>query len=301
MSAGFATVNFIKDKLFKTDWFHHQSLILQYDYLDYKNKGSNQMGTMIDKFMRAPQGNTLAVLVFIALIISWIISLILGLSSHPISTDKGWYAKLPPIFALLGIPATLDLIQTTGITFLFAAIVFVVLVLNIIIPILKNTGKFSYSVIKDWYKWSFPVLVIGGLAVTSYLTFIEATHAPIMCGPTGGCPDVQNSPYSKLFGFLPVGMLGLVGYIAILASWLAWQFGPQAIQNKAALFIWAMCIFGVLFSTYLTFLEPFVIGATCMWCISSAVIMIILLLVSNPAAQQAFIITDDEELLPENE
>jgi uncharacterized membrane protein len=31
--------------------------------------------------------------------------------------------------------------------------------------------------------------------------------------------------------------------------------------------------FGTLFSIYLTFLEPFAIGATCLWCLSSAVIM----------------------------
>jgi len=44
-----------------------------------------------------------------------------------------------------------------------------------------------------------------------------------------------------------------------------------------------MTLFGVLFSIYLTFLEPFVIGATCMWCLSSAVIMTGLLwLAVNP-------------------
>jgi uncharacterized membrane protein len=32
-------------------------------------------------------------------------------------------------------------------------------------------------------------------------------------------------------------------------------------------------LFGVLFSIYLTFLEPFVIGATCAWCLASAVTM----------------------------
>jgi len=34
-----------------------------------------------------------------------------------------------------------------------------------------------------------------------------------------------------------------------------------------------MAWFGVLFTIYLTFLEPFVIGATCMWCITSAILM----------------------------
>jgi uncharacterized membrane protein len=38
-----------------------------------------------------------------------------------------------------------------------------------------------------------------------------------------------------------------------------------------------MTLFGTLFSIYLTFLEPFVIGATCAWCLASAVIMTALL------------------------
>src|ERR1041385_3925398 len=116
---------------------------------------------MIDNFMRSPQANTLAVLVFIALVITWIISLILSLGNRPFSTDKGWYAGLISVFALLGVPAVFDLIQTTGIALLFASIVFIALMLNIIIPILRITEKFSYSLIKDWYKWSVPILVIG--------------------------------------------------------------------------------------------------------------------------------------------
>lgn len=254
---------------------------------------------MIDKFMREPLANSLAVIVLIALIITWLISLVLSLRDDPIPTDKGWYTKLLPVLALLGIPATLDLLQTNGIAFLFATIVFITFVLNIVIPILRLNGKSSHPLVNDWYKWAVPVSAIGGLAVTGYITFVESIGAPVMCGPTGGCPDVQNSKYAILFGVLPVGVLGLVGYIAILASWVVWQFGSHAAKKPAVLSIWGMCIFGVLFSTYLTFLEPFVIGATCMWCISSAVLMIILLLVSNPAAQQAFTITEDQEFLPE--
>ena len=243
--------------------------------------------------MRSPLPNTLAVIVLIALIISWLTSLLLSLRDAAIATDKGWYAALLPLFSVLGIPAIIDLLQIKGTAFIFAAIIFVVFGLNIFIPVLRIIGKSSTPLINNWYKWAIPISVVGGLAVAGYLTFIESTDTPVMCGPTGGCDTVQSSKYAILFGVLPIGVLGLAGYLAILAGWLAWQFGSQAIKKIGVLSVWAMCIFGVLFSIYLTFLEPFVIGATCMWCISSAVLMMILLLVSTPPAQQAFTINDN--------
>ena len=104
--------------------------------------------------------------------------------------------------------------------------------------------------------------------------------------------SVQSSPYSKVLGILPVGILGLAGYFAILAAWLVQRLGPASLNRLAALAMWGFAIFGVLFSIYLTFLEPFVIGATCIWCISSAVLMILTLLISTPAAQQALTIAE---------
>ena len=248
---------------------------------------------MINTFMKSPQANSLAVLVLIALVITWIASLLLSLRDAPVRTDKGWYAASLPLFSLLGIPAALDLLQIKAVELLFAAIVFVVFLLNIVIPVLRMIGKLSPPLVTGWQKWAIPVSSLGGLAVAGYLTFIEATRAPVMCGPTGGCAEVQTSKYAILFGILPVGVLGLIGYLAILAGWIVWQFGPQSTQKLGALSIWGMCIFGVLFSIYLTFLEPFVIGATCMWCISSAVLMILLLLISTPAAQRALAIPED--------
>lgn len=252
---------------------------------------------MIDIFMRSPLPNTLAVVVLIALIITWFTSIALSISDVLIQTEKGRYAKFLPAVSILGIPAALDLLQTNGVTFLFATIIFIVFILNFLIPILKSSKKSSHTIVKDWYRWSVLFSTIGGLAVTGYITFIESMNAPIVCGPSGGCAAVQNSRYAVLLDFLPVSILGLAGYIGILAGWLVWQFGTLPMKKIAILAIWTMCIFGVLFSIYLTFLEPFVIGATCMWCISSAVIMMILLLVSTPAAQKALAINEEKELL----
>jgi uncharacterized membrane protein len=56
----------------------------------------------------------------------------------------------------------------------------------------------------------------------------------------------------------------------------------------ATLGIWAAALLGTLFSVYLTFLEPFVIGATCAWCLTSAVVMTLLLWATAPMAAEVW-------------
>ncbi len=256
---------------------------------------------MINHFMRSPLPNTLAVLTLIALLIAWISSIVLSLRNAPVETERGWFPLLLPLFSLLGIPAVIDLFQAGGLVPLYAVIAFVVFVANVAVPILKMRGGSSSPLVKDWYRWSILFAALAGLAVAGYLALVDAAGAQISCGPSGGCATVQHSKYAVLFGVLPVATLGLIGYAAILAAWIVWQFGPASLKGMAALAVWGMSVFGALFTIYLTSLEPFVIGATCMWCISSAVLMIILLLVSTPFAAQALRLPDEDELdLAEN-
>ena len=135
-------------------------------------------------------------------------------------------------------------------------------------------------------EWMVPVLVLIGVGVASYLSYIEITHAEAACGPVGDCNTVNQSKYATLFGVLPVGVLGLMGYGLILALVPA-RMGSEGAGGGR---LWAMgaALFGTLFSIYLTFLEPFVIGATCAWCLSSAVIMTLLLWASAPLAAKAW-------------
>jgi uncharacterized membrane protein len=250
---------------------------------------------MLDNFMLHPLPNTLAVIVLGALIFSWFTSIVLALKDAPTSFSQGWYTRLILVFSLLGIPAIFDLFQTSGIAFVFAVIAGLMILLNIAVLIMRLAKRSSHSLVKDWFKWSVPVLAIGGLAVAGYFVFLELTDGTVMCGPSDGCGPVQSSRYAKLFGVVPMGRFGFAGYLAILAGWLLWQYGPISLKKLGSLSMWGFCVFGVLFSTYLTFLEPFVIGSTCMWCITSAVFMVILLLVSTPAAQQALAIHEEEE------
>jgi uncharacterized membrane protein/thiol-disulfide isomerase/thioredoxin len=128
-----------------------------------------------------------------------------------------------------------------------------------------------------WPAWSIPVLSLLGFGIAAYLSYVEITNVQATCGPVGDCNTVQQSPYATLFGLIPVGLLGVFGYLAILIFWAIQRYGPQAWQAASSLAVWWLALFAVLFSIYLTFLEPFVIGASCAWCLSSALVMTLIL------------------------
>ena len=131
-----------------------------------------------------------------------------------------------------------------------------------------------------WQDRAVPVLAVLGMGVAAYLAYVETSEVAAVCGPVGDCNTVQQSQFARLFGFLPIGVFGLIGYILILVAYAIRQLGNGPLAQMADAGMFVMCLFGVAFSTYLTFLEPFVIGATCAWCLTSAVVMTLLLLLS---------------------
>ena len=64
------------------------------------------------------------------------------------------------------------------------------------------------------------VLTVLGVALTIYLTYVHYSGAKPACTAGEACLKVQTSQWSKLAG-VPVALIGLIGYIAILASLLA--------------------------------------------------------------------------------
>ena len=147
---------------------------------------------------------------------------------------------------------------------------------------------------RQWPAWMIPVFILAGLGIALYLSYVEITQSEAVCGPVGDCNTVQRSPYARLFGVVPVGLVGVSGYILIAAAWLVQKFGSGQWRQLGALAAWALTLFGVLFFIYLTFLEPFVIGATCSWCLTSAVVMILLLWASTSPAIEAWKVSDQE-------
>jgi uncharacterized membrane protein len=141
------------------------------------------------------------------------------------------------------------------------------------------------AVVGGRVSWLIPGLAVVGLAVAGYLSYVETQMVPAVCGPVGDCNAVQSSAYARLFGIVPVALIGAAGYLAILAAWCWERRGAGG--SVAALVTCGIALCGVGFSLYLTYLEPFVIEAVCAWCLTSSVVIALILLASVGPARRA--------------
>jgi uncharacterized membrane protein len=114
------------------------------------------------------------------------------------------------------------------------------------------------------------VLAAIGLCLAGYLTYVHYSGTTPPCSIKGNpCSQVQKSRYSELVG-VPVALIGLIGYIAILGSLLA----PEG--ERAKFVTTALTVGGFGFSAYLTYRELFTLHKICEWCVSSAVLMTVI-------------------------
>lgn len=130
-------------------------------------------------------------------------------------------------------------------------------------------------------RMAIAVLSLAGFFVAFYLL---AHHlgwvGSLMCG-VGDCATVQASKWAKM-GPLPVPLLGVGGYVALLAVSM---FGiqPAGIDSRAVsvvLLAFATIAFGL--SVWFTYLEAFVIHAWCQWCVVSAILCTLIFLAALP-------------------
>jgi uncharacterized membrane protein len=135
-------------------------------------------------------------------------------------------------------------------------------------------------------EWAILAEVLIGVGVAGYLTYVEINSIRATCGPIGDCNAVQQSPYARFMG-IPMGVIGLVGYALISLAWLVRRYGPARIADGATLALFGFVFLGTAFTAYLTYLEAFVIGAGCAWCLATATVMTALLWLSVAPAKQA--------------
>lgn len=178
----------------------------------------------------------------------------------------------------VGGTAVLDRLTMDPIGNTLAIIALVSMVCVVALTVYRLNKKATIPV-SGW--WAIPLLALVGLGIMLYLTSIPETN---ICYPNGACQIIQQSEYGEILD-IPVGVWGALGYLAILLTWSASLLGSSQWLGIIPWALLALTLLGVLFSLYFTFLEPFVIGATCPWCLTSAILMTILFWLSAETVQ----------------
>ena len=218
--------------------------------------------------------NIMALMMLFALIASLVIIVLAGFNPKIQNMLAGSVGFSVLIFSTLaGIGLTGSLLVGSA-NWLVSVLVLATLILFFIILFML----IKQQSLKTVANTVIPLLIVAGMIVAGYLSYVEITASEASCGLAGACNLVQQSPYAYLFG-VPIGIIGVAGYALLLGLWLAGKM-KQHVFVPMLFLVGA----GVLFSIYLTYLEPFVIGATCVWCLTSALIMMALLWAVAPVA-----------------
>ncbi len=130
-------------------------------------------------------------------------------------------------------------------------------------------------------KWLYRVsvaLVVLGLVVSIYMTIYKVLNADAMCLGSGDCSTVNASRYSEVNG-IPVALIGVLGYLAILATHYFEKRNRYVGQN-GPLMIFGMALTGFLFTIWLIYVEVALLKALCPFCITSQAAMTVIFIVA---------------------
>jgi uncharacterized membrane protein len=126
------------------------------------------------------------------------------------------------------------------------------------------------------------LLTVIGLLVSIYMTIYKITSNDSMCIGSGDCKTVNASRYSEVNiagSRIPVAVLGVVGYTAILAVLLL-ERRMDFLQQNGSLVFFGLSLMGFLFTLYLIYVEIALIKAYCPFCIASQSAMTLIFILS---------------------
>jgi uncharacterized membrane protein len=129
-----------------------------------------------------------------------------------------------------------------------------------------------------WLYRASVALVILGLAVSIYMTIYKVLNADAMCLGSGDCSTVNASRYSEVNG-IPVAVIGILGYLAILATHY-FEKRNRLFEQNGTLIIFGMALTGFLFTLWLVYVEAALLKAFCPFCVTSQAAMTVIFIIA---------------------
>jgi uncharacterized membrane protein len=114
-------------------------------------------------------------------------------------------------------------------------------------------------------------VALVGLADAIYLTVQHVTGQSVRCTIVSGCSEVLSSTYASFNG-IPLALIGAVAYFTVFSLAILAAFGYPLVRRLLAVTV------GLMFLTtlWLLYLQAFVIGHFCQFCLLSAVVTTVL-------------------------
>ena len=114
----------------------------------------------------------------------------------------------------------------------------------------------------------FLLLSFIGFVDATYLTISHYQHSSPNCNIISGCEDVLFSSYSTVAG-VPVALAGMFYYLTIFILTVHYL---NTKKGKTITLTSKLTVLGLLASIYFVYLQIFVIGSFCQFCMLSAIV-----------------------------
>ena len=134
----------------------------------------------------------------------------------------------------------------------------------------------SEKIFNPFVKFAIVAAIVSlcGLVDSIYLTVHHYTAEPVPCSLVAGCEMVLTSQYATM-GDIPLGVFGIAGYLSAFLLSLLTIFG----KTKAWILLGLQVVAMALFTSWLLYLQAYVIKAFCQFCLLSAATTFTLLII----------------------
>jgi uncharacterized membrane protein len=116
-----------------------------------------------------------------------------------------------------------------------------------------------------WIPFAAAFVALLGLLDAGYLTIKHYTETPVPCSLIAGCETVLTSAYAEFYG-IPTAAYGAFAYFVAFALAILAAYGNRSMWKVFGIQVVIMA----LVTTWLIYLQAFVIGAFCQFCLISA-------------------------------
>lgn len=131
-----------------------------------------------------------------------------------------------------------------------------------------------------FYEIILIILSLGGLYVANRIRIEKKSGHKMMCPLNGNCEQVLTSDFAKVAG-IPLELAGIAYYLIVIFANVIFIITPALKLSIVEIILFAITLFGFIFSIYLTSVQAFYLKNWCTWCLYSGLFSTLIFIAST--------------------